>query len=72
MLRNKTMMPMFRLPFLCFSSLLDFGRIVFVIMKIFLLMHLFSNAFSHHIKILHTHIVHKILISNIIMKKHCH
>jgi len=42
MLRSKAMTSMFRMPFLYFSSLLDFYRIGFVIMTIFLLMHLLS------------------------------
>jgi len=42
MLRSKVMVPMFRLPFLCFSSLLDFGHIGFVVVTIFFLMHLLS------------------------------
>jgi len=42
MLRNKAMMPMFRLPFI-FSSLLDFGHNGYVIMTIHpLIMHFFS------------------------------
>ena len=42
MLRSKVMMPMFRLPFLCFSLVLEFGHIGYVVVKIFLIMHLFS------------------------------
>ena len=37
MLRSEVMMPMFRMAFLCFSSLLGFVRNGYVIMKILLL-----------------------------------